>query len=97
MTFSRYERTPVLDFGASFGTSRSHSVIRQAIKDGRLPFKEFILHEAERLDHYAGRHYGDSSLWWVIASASDIGWALQVPAGTIIRVPDIGKVSALVG
>lgn len=97
MTFSRYERTPVLDFGVSFGTSRSHSVIRTAIKNGNLAYKEFILHEGERLDHIAGRHYGDATFWWIIAAASEIGWGLQVPPGTIIRVPDLEKVALLVG
>lgn len=97
MAFSRYERAPVLQFGASFGTSRSHSAIRKAIKDGNLPFREFVLHEGERLDHYAGRFYGDSTFWWIIAAASDIGWGLQVPPGTLIRVPDLEKVAALVG
>jgi len=97
MTFSRYERAPIRDFGASFGTGFSHSVIRTAIKDGRLGFKEIILRGHERLDHLAGKYYNDSRFWWIIAAASDIGWALQVPPGTIIRIPDINKVALLVG
>lgn len=97
MGFSRYERTSVVDFGASFGTGFSHSVIRTAIKEGRLKYDEIVLHGAERLDHIAGKHYGDSSKFWIIAAASDIGWALQVPPGTVIRIPDLGQVALLVG
>lgn len=97
MSFSRYERTPVIDFGSSFGTSFSHSAIRAAIKDGRLKYKEFVIKGRERLDHIAGKNYGNSSYWWIIAAASDIGWGLQVPPGTIIRVPDLTQISALVG
>ena len=43
--------------------------------------------EGERLDYLAGIYYGDSSFWWVLAAASGIGYALQVPPGTVIRVP----------
>jgi hypothetical protein len=97
MTFSRYERTPVREFGASFGTSKTHTVIRAAIKDGRLDYKELVLHGHERLDHLAGKYYNDSRFWWIIAAASDIGWALQVPPGTVIKIPDLSRVAELVG
>ena len=43
--------------------------------------------ESERLDVIAGQQYQDASLWWVIAAASNIGWGLQVPAGTKISIP----------
>ena len=45
------------------------------------------LEEGERLDTISGSVYNDSSLWWVIAAASGIGWGLQVPPGTIIKIP----------
>lgn len=97
MPFSRYERTQVLGFGQLLGTGRSHSVIRARIKDGSLAYKQLILHENVRLDHLAGIHYGNSRYWWVIAAASDIGWGLQVPPGTVIRIPELAAVSKLVG
>ena len=97
MAFSRYERTPVIDFGVSFGTGFSHSAIRTAIANGTLKYTEFVIKGRERLDHIAGKSYGNSSYWWIIAAASDIGWGLQVPPGTVIRVPDLAQVSALVG
>jgi nucleoid-associated protein YgaU len=43
----------------------------------------------DRLDTLAGSLYGDARYWWVIAAASDIGWGLQIPPGTIIRVVDL--------
>ncbi len=97
MAISRYERCPVLDLGSVYGTSTSHVVIQTAVKEGRLPYTTIVLHERDRLDHIAGRYYGNGRYWWVIAAASNIGWGLQVPPGTIINVPDIREVAKLVG
>ncbi len=97
MPFSRYERCPILAFGKQFGTSQSHSIIRQAIKDNKLSFQEIIIHESIRLDHLAGQYYNNGRYWWVIAAASDIGWALQIPPGTVIRIPDLSQTSKLIG
>jgi len=50
------------------------------------------------LDHIAGKELGDSQLWWVIAAASRIGWWLQVPPGTVLRIPTkMTQVMAYVG
>ena len=97
MAVSRYRRSPILDFGRQFGTGRAHEVIRAAIKAGTLSFEALTLREAQRLDHLAGVKYGNGRYWWVIAAASDIGWGLQVPPGTYIRVPDLEQVLRLVG
>ena len=97
MAFSRYSRAPRLDFGAQQGTSQAISVIRAAIKDGSLAVKTSVCRGAERLDTMAGSIYGDSRYWWVLAAASNIGWGLQVPAGTIILIPDIGSVAKIIG
>ena len=97
MAVSRYRRTDVLDFGRQYGTGRAHEVIRAAIKAGTLAFEALTLHEAQRLDHLAGVKYQNSRYWWIIAAASDIGWGLQVPPGTFIRVPDLEQTLRLVG
>jgi len=89
MAVSRYSKTPRLNFGAQFGTSVAINNIRQAIKDGRLPVKTIVLRGAERLDTLSGSIYGDAKYWWILAAASDIGWGMQVPAGTLIRVPEL--------
>lgn len=91
MATSRYVRAPRLNLGAYLGTSNAIAAIRSAISDGRLTTKTFVLRGRERLDTIAGESYGDASYWWIIAAASDIGWGLQIPPGTIIKVPDLGE------
>lgn len=97
MPFSRYNRAPKLDLGAQYGTSRAAEAIRSAIRANKIRYKQFTLRGAERLDTIAGSIYGDSRYWWVIAAASDIGWGLQVPAGTIINAPELAAIAQLVG
>lgn len=84
----RYINTPVID-NQYFGTFRGHTQIRNAIESGNLPYKEITMKAGERLDIIAGAEYGDSSYWWIIAAASEIGWGLQIPEGTILRIPDL--------
>ncbi len=97
MAFSRYSRDPLLDLGAQFGTSYATQVIRKAVKNGSLPVKSVILRGAERLDTMAANVYGDGRYWWVLAAASNIGWGLQAPPGTVINIPDLNSVANLVG
>ena len=67
--------------------SNSNHKIFNAVENRRINYTVHILEEGERLDYLAGIFYGDSSLWWVLAAASGIGYALQVPPGTVVRVP----------
>ena len=46
------------------------------------------MEEGKRLDQISGESYGDAGYWWVIAAASGIGWGMQVPPGTLIKIPD---------
>jgi len=42
----------------------------------------------DRLDNLAFKYYGDSSLWWIIARANNIGNGdFVVPIGKQIRIP----------
>lgn len=98
MPFSRYARTPQLDMGAQYGTSRSIEAVRKAIASGQLTVtREIVVRGAERLDTIAGDVYGDARYWWILAASSDIGWALQVQPGTILKVLSLSDVSALLG
>lgn len=97
MAFSRYSRTPVLDYGRQYGTGVAAVAIRAAIKDGRIKTKQILVRGKERLDTLAGSIYGDARYWWVLAAASDIGWGMQVPPGTVINIPDISDVGAICG
>ena len=95
----RYARTPIIRGGQQYGTSTSVQRIREGIKSGRINIEETrTLKEGERLDVIAGKKYnGRSDLAWVIAAASNIGWMLQVPPGTEIKIPRLADVSDLVG
>ena len=97
MTLRRYERTPVIGINFRYGTSFAIPVIRSGIENGSINTKQVILLENERLDILAGKEYGDGSLWWVIAAASNVGWGLQVPAGTRILIPSLKDIVAIVG
>lgn len=96
MAFSRYDRSPVLGFGTQYGTSTAHAVIRNAIKENKISYKEIILHESQRLDQLAGKYYQNARYWWIIAAASNIGWGLQVPPGTVIKIPDLTQIMKLI-
>lgn len=47
----------------------------------------------ERLDLLAYKFYGDSSLWYVIASANGLGkGSLMVPINSRLRIPDASTI-----
>jgi hypothetical protein len=96
MAISRYARTPRLDLGSQFGTAIGVQNIRAAIKSGAMPVKTITLRGAERLDTLAGMLYNDSRYWWVLAAASNIGWGLQLPPGTVISIPDLADISRII-
>lgn len=97
MTVSRYSKTPILDYGRQYGTSNAVNSLRKAMKANQLPTKQLLVRGLERLDTLAGSIYGDASYWWVLAACSDIGWGLQIPPGTIINIPDLSNVFAIIG
>lgn len=61
--------------------------IFSAVLTGQLDAEVVVLTQGQRLDHLAGQYYGNGRYWWVIAAASGIGWALQCPPGTVIKIP----------
>jgi len=97
---SRYIRDNVIsgNKGKVLSSSKTSLFLRNAIEVGDLTVSELVLSEGQRLDTIAGQYLGDSSLWWVLAATSNIGWGLQVPSGTILMIPtDVEKVLDLVG
>lgn len=97
MTLRRYTRTPTFGLGFRYGTSFAITTIRDNIANGNIRYDEIVLQENERLDILAGKYYGDSTLSWVIAAASNVGWIPQTPPGTIIRIPNIDDVAKYTG
>ena len=96
MSLSRYSFTARLKSSLGenlISISSASPKISRAINAGVINYNVHVLEEGERLDYLAGIYYGDSSLWWILAAASGIGYALQVPPGTIIKVPiSVGEV-----
>lgn len=95
MAISRYSTTPVIGSPLYYSTNQSVAKIRSGVADGSILYSTRVLTGAQRLDTIAGREYGDGRYWWVIAAASNIGWGLQAPPGTLIRVPDLQSVLAV--
>tara|TARA_R100000008_G_scaffold81588_2_gene64987 strand:+ start:2507 stop:2806 length:300 start_codon:yes stop_codon:yes gene_type:complete len=50
--------------------------------------------DGARLDILASNHYGDSSLWWVIAKANGIKGINVLNAGQILRIP--GNITSII-
>lgn len=82
MPGSRYK------FSSRIVHGRDTSMIYYAASNGSLKCKIITMNSTQRLDTLAGKYYGNSQYWWVIAAASGIGWGLQVPPGTLIRIPE---------
>ena len=87
MGIGRYNFVKKIRSEKYFGTAYTSTLIFNAVENGLIDFTTIELKEKQRLDHLAGAVYKDSSYWWVIAAASGIGWGLQVPPGTVIRIP----------
>jgi nucleoid-associated protein YgaU len=81
---SRYQAASLKseDVGQVYETQLVPNVSRQ-------PEDTIITTESgQRLDRLASEYYGDPTLWWVIASANELGrgdWT--VPAGIQLRIP----------
>jgi len=84
--------------GGKLETAKTVNALRRAKEYGLIPLQEVILTESQRLDHLAQQYLGNSRDWWILAALSNIGWGLQLPAGTIVYIPtDISAVKAIVG
>ena len=87
MAFSRYLNVPRLIRG-TVSMSTVGAAIRSQVVTNNLAVDTLVLEEGQRLDQIAAERYGDGQYWWVLAAASGIGWGLQVPPGTIIKIPN---------
>lgn len=90
MALNRYSFVNKVSIGnnVTIATNNISLNIYRGANSGLIKTSKYVLQEGERLDMLSGKIYGDSNYWWVIAAASGIGWALQVPPGTLLRIPD---------
>lgn len=91
----RYSDTVRIEAGNARSTSNTVHNIRLGISSGNIRFRTLISQESQRIDAIAGLEYDDAKLWWVIAAASNIGWSLQVPPGTLLRIPNLQDISRI--
>ena len=92
----RYTRTLTINYGTMYGTSYIIPIIRQNIANGGIRYQDYVLQGGERLDTIAGQFYLDSTLWWIITAASNVGWSLQVPPGTQLKIPLLDDVDKFI-
>jgi len=97
MATSRYITDKVFGVGTFYGTANFTSIIRAAVASGELRTEQMLIRGRQRLDTLAGQLFENSELWWILAATSDIGWGLQLPPGTILRVPSLPDVIDLLG
>jgi hypothetical protein len=94
----RYEGTSRIRGGQLLATSTSARNLKIAVRNNQITLKTIVAGEGARLDSIAGKEYGDARMYWLIAACSGIGWSMQVPPGTILRIPtDLAQVRAIVG
>ena len=97
MAFSRYSRDDIGMSGQGLSVAQATISLRRAIRAGLIvPNRTLTVTQADRLDTISGEIYGDARYWWILAVASNIGWGLQVPPGTVIFVIDLSTVERLV-
>jgi len=87
MGVGRYTFSGLFNNGEGKANPRVSSKIYIGVTSGQISFTAKKLNRFERLDSLAAEAYGDPSYWWIIAAASGIGWGLQLPPGTIVRIP----------
>ena len=92
----RYRKDRPIRGGKLLATASGMSNIRRAVRAKTLVTTEYTSREGDRLDNLAAIYLGDSRLWWVLAAASGVGWGLQLPPGTLIRIPsNMSQVQAM--
>jgi len=83
---SRYDKNSIkkLADGRRVYSSKIYKSIPKSDRDIYI-----VTQSGDRLDTIANQFYGDSSLWWIIATANNIhDGVIAVPDGTTLRVPE---------
>ncbi len=92
MARSRYSNTRIID-GKSYGTFRlpvlSAGYRSFDVLEG-VRTLEYVFKVGDRLDHLAGKYFGDEGYWWVIALCNGISYPFAsggLSPGTRLRIP----------
>jgi hypothetical protein len=97
MSLGRYDNAQKIRSGKLYSSATAHVNIYKGCRSGKISYTTKTLIEGERLDILAGKYYGNGNLWWVIAAASGIGWGIQAPPGTNLRIPtNLAQIEAYV-
>ena len=81
----RYSNIPVISRydGKRVYLTTTYPIIKESDSDIVI-----ISNETDYLDALANKYYGDTTLWWIIALANNIGKGrLSVPSGITLRIP----------
>ena len=94
----RYGKTSLIKGGKQYGTAFGCNSLYHACRKGLINTKIVVSRQGQRLDILAALNYGNAQLWWVIAAASGVGWGLQIPPGTLVKIPtNLEQVNMYVG
>lgn len=84
---SRYEKAVVVTVRHNQGWSPT---VFRAQPRAVSPTSKILMSDYDTLRSLAYRAYNDEELWWHIADANpDLLYPDQIPAGTLVRVPDV--------
>jgi hypothetical protein len=84
---SRYAASQIAPVTDAAGITRQ-TILPTAPSDTAYQVTFYQWTTQDRTDLLAFRYYGDERMWWLIAKANPeiIDW-LNVPVGTVIRIP----------
>jgi hypothetical protein len=86
MSFSRYQNIDVIKYQATGSQYYANNVYPEIPVTENDTYVIVVL--GDRLDLMAYDFYGDTSFWWVIASANSLpGDSLYPPPGAQLRIP----------
>ena len=73
-------------------------LIYNAVQNSTISYRKLITKSGDRLDRIAFDEYDNAYYWWIIASASGIGWWLQMPEDIVLFIPtSLDEISNLKG
>lgn len=82
----RYQNIQVIKYSATGSQYYVNNIYPQIVPTNEDSYVITVL--GDRLDLLANDFYGDSSFWWIIASANALpGDSLVVEPGTQLRIP----------